>query len=166
MFNLIENKLFLCAITLCGIINEYITKIVRFSAIGAVTISKVMMVNHSLQKLGIGFNNIGDDGISAIAGALGNCKIRELNAMECSITLAGTKSLAVGLSSNHTIKVLWLQDNPISVEGALLINSAVVNTNCRYVGINNEYKSDKAIAKANLKSRWMQLPEVRGYVMM
>ena len=99
-----------------------------------------MTVKHSLQKLGIGFNNINDDGISAIAGALNNCQIAELNAIECGIALDGTRSLASALSSNCTIKTLWLQDNPITVEGTDLINDAVRNTNCCYVGINSEYK--------------------------
>ena len=52
---------------------------------GANSISKIMMVNHSLQELLMSENNIGDDGISAIAGALGNCKISLLN--HCNITL-------------------------------------------------------------------------------
>ena len=42
---------------------------------GAISISKMMMVNHTLQELYMWNNNIGDDGISAIAGALGNCRI-------------------------------------------------------------------------------------------
>ena len=37
---------------------------------GAVSISKMMMVNHSLQLFSISGNNIGDGGISAIAGRL------------------------------------------------------------------------------------------------
>ena len=107
---------------------------------GAISISEVMMVTHSLQKLHVGYNTIGDDGISAIAGAFDNCKISELNAVECGITFAGAKSLATTLSSNHTIRVLWLQDNPVTVEGAELINAAARDTNCHYVGINSEYK--------------------------
>ena len=109
----------------------------------------MMMVKHSLQKLGVGLNNIGDDGISAIAKTLGCCKITELNAMECGIGFAGTKSLASALSSIDTIKALWLQDNPITVEGTQLINDALCNTNCFYIGINSEYKvKNKAIVKA------------------
>ena len=76
---------------------------------GAISISKMMMVNHSLQELYMSSNNIGDDGISAIAGALGNCKINILDVQECGITLTGAKSLAEALSSNHTIRELWLR---------------------------------------------------------
>ena len=76
--------------------------IMHTNTIGANSISEMMMVTHSLQKLHVGCNNISDDGISAIAGAFGNCKISELNAVECGITLVGTRSLAAALSSNRT----------------------------------------------------------------
>ena len=126
------------------------------NTVGAISISEMMMVTHSLQKLHVGCNNISDDGISAIAGAFGNCKISELNAVECGITLVGTRSLAAALSSNHTIRVLWLQDNPVTVEGAQLINAAVQNTNCHYVGINSEYKK-KEFSALTLERRSNQL---------
>jgi len=65
---------------------------------GAISISKMMMVNHSLQELNIMSNNIGDDGISAIASALGNCWINELDVRECGITPTGEKLLKAALS--------------------------------------------------------------------
>ena len=122
---------------------------------GAISISKMMMVNHSLQKLYMSHNNIGDDGISCIAGALGNCKINELYVQECGITLTGARSLAAALSSNHTITELWLRNNPITVEGALLIvKSAVDNTVCQYVLIDDEYENDEGVKKmVNVLSR-------------
>ena len=118
---------------------------------GAISISKMMMVNHSLQELYMSSNNIGDDGISAIAGALGNCKIIKLDVRECGITLTGATSLAAALSSNHTIRGLKLRDNPITVEGALLIvKSAVDNTVCQDVGIDNEYENDEIKKMMNI----------------
>ena len=130
---------------------------------GAISISKMMMVNHSLQQLYMWKNAIGDDGISAIAGALGNCKIDILNVQECGITLTGATSLAAALSSNHTIRELLLNSNPITVEGALLIvKSAVDNTVCQRVEIDDEYKNDE-IKKMNiLKDRRRR--EVKDYV--
>ena len=131
---------------------------------GAISISKMMMVNHSLQQLTTGQNNIGDDGISAIVGALGNCKINELDVHQCGITLTGTISLAAALSSNHTIKEIWMWDNPITVEGALLIvKSAVDNTVCQRVGIDDEYENDEIKKMMNiLEDRRKQ--HVRDYV--
>ena len=118
---------------------------------GAISISKMMMGNHSLQRLGINKNNIGDDGISAIAGALGNCKISELYVSECGITLTGARSLATALYSSNTVRELELRANPITVEGALLIvNSAVHNTVCQHVVIDDEYKNDEIQKMMNI----------------
>ena len=130
----------------------------------AVSISKMMMVNHSLQNLNIRGNNIGNDGISAIAGALGNCKISVLDVSGCGITLTGARSLATALYSSNTIRALWLSSNPIAVEGALLIvNSAVHNTVCQCVGINDEYENDEIQKMMNiLEDRGRQ--EVRDFV--
>ena len=118
---------------------------------GAISISKMMMVNHSLQELCMWNNNIGDDGISAIAGALGNCKINILGVQYCGITLTGARSLAAALSSNHTIRELRLGYNHITVEGALLIvKSAVDNTVCQCVRINHEYENDEIKKMMNI----------------
>ena len=96
-------------------------------------------------------NLIGDDGISAIAGALGNCKINTLGVNQCGITLTGARSLAAALSSNHNIRVLWLRDNPITVEGALLIvKAAVDNMVCQVVYIDDEYKNDEVRKMLNM----------------
>ena len=123
---------------------------------GAISISKMMMGNHSLQELDISFNNIGDDGISAIAGALGNCKISKLYVGRCGITLTGARSLATALYSSNTIRLLWLRGNPITGEGALLIvNSAVHNTVCLEVYIDDEYKNDEIKKMMQiLEERW------------
>ena len=133
---------------------------------GAISISKMMMVNHSLQQLYMWKNNIGNDGIYAIAGALGNCNINILHVQQCGITLTGAKSIAAALSSNHTIRELWLRGNPITVEGALLIlKSAVDNIVCQRVWIDSEFKGDESVKKMLniLKDRRRQ--EVRLYVM-
>ena len=110
------------------------------SIVGAKIISEKLMADHSLQILNIEGNNIGDEGICAIAKALHKCMINELNVKSCKITFAGVISLAVALSSNRTIKRLWLWGNPITEKGALVIlTSAVINTVCEGVGINEYY---------------------------
>ena len=111
---------------------------------GAISISNMMMVNRSLQELHMRDNSIGNDGISAIARELGNCKINLLDVDRCGITLTGARSLATALSSHPTIRELWFLGNPITVEGAqLIVEAAVHNTVCVYVYINDEYKNDK-----------------------
>ena len=118
---------------------------------GAISISEMMMVHHSLQQLYMGWNKIADDGITSIAGALGNCRINVLNVQWCGITLTGARLLAEALSSNHTIRELWLTGNPITVEGALLIvKSAVHNAVCQHVGIDDEYEDDEVKKMMNI----------------
>ena len=68
----------------------YITVII---ATGAICISEVLG-KCSLQVLATAGNEIGDDGITAIAEALSNSQINELNVETCSITFTGAKSLA------------------------------------------------------------------------
>ena len=112
-------------------------------------------------------NSIGDSGISAIAGALGNCKINLLNIAMCTITLHGATILAAALSSNHTVRVLELKGNPITVEGALLIvKSAVVNTVCQYVDIDKEYYENNEVQEMMeiLKDRRRRRRHVRDFV--
>ena len=64
----------------------------------------MIKVNHLLQVLYIGGNNIVDDGISAIAETLGNCKISKLDVRGCGITLTGARSLATALHSSNAIR--------------------------------------------------------------
>ena len=110
---------------------------------GAISISNMMMVNHSLQELYMNYDSIGDDGISAIARELCICKINKLAILCCGITLTGARSLATALSSHPTVRKLWLQDNPITVGAQLLVEAAVDNIVCLHVGIDDEYKNDK-----------------------
>ena len=111
---------------------------------GAISISNMMMVNHSLQKLYMNGNSIGNDGISAIARELGNCKINLLGVRGCGFTLTGARSLATALSSHPAIRELWLRSNPITVEGAqLIVEAAVHNTVCPHVYIDGKYENDK-----------------------
>ena len=64
---------------------------------GAIGISRLLVINHSIQLLWIGYNFISDDGIAAIATALTNSRISELEDIRCGITLIGARSLATFL---------------------------------------------------------------------
>ena len=111
---------------------------------GAFSISNMMMVNHSLQELYMSRNNIGDEGISAIARELGNCKINELGVSGCGITITGARILAVSLSSHPTIRRLSLHGNLITEEGAQqILEAAVDNTVTLGVYIGDKYNNDK-----------------------
>ncbi|XP_065888166.1 protein NLRC3-like isoform X2 [Dysidea avara] len=76
------------------------------SAKGARSIGELLQVNDVLEVLWMGVNNICDDGITVIAGALGKSRIRKLFVYKCGITVTGAKELATGLSVNQSIKEL------------------------------------------------------------
>lgn len=109
-----------------------------------------MVENRSIQELYVNDNSIGDEGVAAIAEVLSNYRINELHAEGCGITLTGARLLAAALSSNHTtmIRVLGLQDNPITIEGALLIVKSAVNIlACQHVWIDHAYKRNEEVKK-------------------
>ena len=113
---------------------------------GARCIGELLLVNDTLEVLSMGWNNICDDGITVIAGALGKSRIRILSVDCCGIT--GAKELATGLSVNQSIKKLWIDYNLITVEGThLILQSAVNNRVCEEVVIDDEYKKDNEVQK-------------------
>ena len=120
-----------------------------------------------IQVLGMGFNDIGDDGITAITTALTNSRISKLYVDRCGITLTGAKSVATFLSVNQSIKVLWLTGNPITTEGAdLILQSAVNNKACKVrIEIDDEYENDAVQSMMNiLEDRRRRRTNVVGYV--
>ena len=132
---------------------------------GAISISNMMMVNHSLQELLMGGNNIGNDGISAIARVLSNCKINGLYVYQCGITVTGARSLATALSSHPTIRVLSLEYNLITEEGAQqILEAAVNNTVTIKVDIDDEYENDRVKEMLSILENRRE-HEVRDYVM-
>ena len=60
-----------------------------FLATGAINISEMIKINHTLQYLNINSNPIGDEGIAAIATTLNNSTISELIMYNCDITVTG-----------------------------------------------------------------------------
>lgn len=102
--------------------------------------------NHTLKYLDISSNPIRDEGIAAIAENLNNSRIDELIAYNCRITVIGAEKLAESLTNNHTIKSLQLEDNDITLKGAMVtFGAAITNGVCQKVDVNNEYKSDDKV---------------------
>ena len=114
---------------------------------GAIVISKLLMNNSMIQGLWMSKNNIGDDGITAIATALTNSRISQLWIMECGITLTGAISIASLLSLNQSIRKLVLWKNVITIEGARLILRSAENNKAYQadICIDEEYKSDSEV---------------------
>ena len=115
---------------------------------GAISISEMININHTLQLLNIWGNPIGDIGITAIATNLKNSMISELYVGRCKITVTGAKALAKCLVKNNTIKLLDVEYNDITVNGAIAILEAAVSNNvCEEVVIDDEYKSDDKVTE-------------------
>ena len=58
---------------------------------GAIAVSKLLMGNHSLQKLHVSHNNIGDDGISVIAEQLQHITtLTTLYVSSCGLSVKGS----------------------------------------------------------------------------
>ena len=115
---------------------------------GASLLGELLKVNCTLQVLVMGRNEIGDDGIAAIAEALETSKIMKLDVSICGITVTGAILLAAALSLNQTLITLWVQLNSITVEGArLLLESAVGNGVCQELVIDNKYMEDDEVKK-------------------
>ena len=78
---------------------------IEYSLGATVTSNKLLMNNCTMEILGIRNNDIGDDGIIAIAMAVTESKISELSVYGCSITLtAWSKVNAKLLSVNRSIR--------------------------------------------------------------
>ena len=115
---------------------------------GAISISQALMVNQTLLELYMGGNQIGDDGITAIASSLSNSSITLLDVRLCGISVVGVRSLAEAISSNQNIRTLLLSNNPITVDGArLIMKAAVDNAVCEFVEIDNEYYDDDEVKR-------------------
>ena len=131
---------------------------------GAIFISQALMVNQTLLELYMGSNQIGDDGITAIALSLSNSSITLLDVSSCGISHVGVGSLAEVISSNQNIRTLCLLNNPITVDGARLIMKAVVdNTVCEYVGIDSEYYDDDEVKRMKIILDNGRQEDVRSY---
>jgi len=131
---------------------------------GAISISQALMFNQTLLELNIGDNNIGDDGITAIAGSLSNSStnITILYVFGCGITFTGVQSLAAAISTNQNIKKLGLWNNPITVDGArLIMESTMKNGVCM---IDDEYEGDDEVKKMMTIPNDRRKQHVRNYV--
>ena len=131
---------------------------------GAICISR-MLRNCSLQVLVLSRNEIGDEGISVIAGTLCNSRIVKLYVNKCGITCTGARSLSEGLLENKTIRELVVYDNPITVEGAcLILQSAVENGTCQTVKVNKECEDNDEVKKKMITLEHRKIQEVENCV--
>ena len=131
---------------------------------GAISISQALMVNQTLLELYMGDNQIGDDGIIAIASTLSNSSITVLGVNGCGISVVGVRSLAEAISSNQNVRRLWLLDNPITVDGArLIMKAAADNAVCEHVWIDSKYDDDEEVKRMRNILYDRRIQDVRSY---
>lgn len=115
------------------------------SVLGAILLGECL-INSSIKTLSMPENNIGDCGIAAIAGALAYSQIHELCVQSCGITDVGVRSLGEALLVNNSIRILYIQYNPITIKGArLLLQLAVLNEFCYNVRVGSQYDNDNFV---------------------
>ena len=131
---------------------------------GAISISQALMVNQTLLELNMSSNQIGDDGIIAIAASLSNSSITLLDVNGCGFSVVGVRSLAEAISSNQNIRILLLMFNPITVDGArLIMKAAVDNAVCKNVLIDSEYYDDDEVKRMKNILDDRRIQDVRSY---
>ena len=99
--------------------------------------------NYTLKCLDIRDNSsVGDEGIKAIAKDLAHTGIVELNVTGCGFTDAGAEALAAGVRNSHTIGILDVLYNPLTVNGngpRVILEAAIANGVCWWLGMNVEF---------------------------
>ena len=75
---------------------------------GAISISQALMVNQTLLELYMCGNQIGDDGITAIAGSLSNSSITKLDVKSCGISVTGARLIMKSAMDNAMCKCVML----------------------------------------------------------
>ena len=91
---------------------------------GAVHLGTGLTNNHSLTRLEMGDNPIGDIGAAALGDMIrDNTVLETLYMNNCEITSQGFVQLAAGLISNTSLKTLWLMGNHCGMEGAKAIGN-------------------------------------------
>ena len=75
---------------------------------GAISISQALMVNQTLLKLYMANNQIGDDGITAIAGSLSNSSITLLDVILCGISVVGARLIMKSAVDSAVCKDVWI----------------------------------------------------------
>ena len=122
-------------VSLCGITSE-----------GAVHLGRALTKNHSLKKLDIMENPMGDKGAAAFGGMIrDNTVLETLYLSSCEIMSGGFVQLAAGLTSNVSLKTLWIGSNTFGVEGAKAIGDMIGKNKTLHVLALQRDKSEESL---------------------
>ncbi|XP_032872141.1 NACHT, LRR and PYD domains-containing protein 3-like [Amblyraja radiata] len=88
---------------------------------------------HNCQCLRLGDNDLGASGVKLVSVALRNpdCKIQRLELQRVGLTDSGAEDLASALSTNPSLKGLYLSGNKLGNSGVKLVSAALRNPDCK-----------------------------------
>ncbi|XP_032871875.1 NACHT, LRR and PYD domains-containing protein 3-like [Amblyraja radiata] len=100
---------------------------------GAEDLASALSTNHTVTKLNLSENKLGDSGVKLVSVALRNpdCKIQTLLLNSVGLTDSGAADLTSALSTNHSLTKLWLGDNKLGDSGVKLVFAALTNPDCK-----------------------------------
>ena len=122
---------------------------------GAISISQALMVNQTLLELYMWNNQIGDDGITAIAGSLSNSSITVLNVNMCGISVVGARVIMKSAVRNAVCKDVMLEsgynDDEVLRMMIILYDRRRQDVSILYMPYNYYYHGNRQIIKTPVK---------------
>jgi Ran GTPase-activating protein (RanGAP) involved in mRNA processing and transport len=124
----------------------------KLSAIGAASLAVALSTNTTLVRLYLSNNRLSDKGVKLLAKALAtsNHTLKLLNLQENAISDTGAEHVAEMLKTNTTLVGLWLDKNDIGNVGVRILADALThhNTTLEYLGLSKNYKITDASVDA------------------
>ena len=106
---------------------ELVLKHNEITSVGAAILANALRTNTTLQKLNLGYNRLGDNGVQSLAASLikDNTTLTKLHLQSNGISRQGAAHLATMLRSNRTLLHLALDENNIGDSGVKLLSDGL-----------------------------------------
>jgi len=100
----------------------------KITHVGASIIADAMENSKTIKGLWLGYNQLRDAGVSAIASAMGRMALEEIYLYSNQITDVGASVVATAIEHSATLRVVWLSDNQIGDVGAEALARAIAKS--------------------------------------